>query len=55
MTSRKELERSITLNQRAVVFLEAKGRNADRPREAIRAARREIWEIEQPPQDCVNW
>ena len=46
MTRRQELERHITLNQQAVVLLEAVGRSAESAREAIRSARREIWEID---------
>jgi len=53
MTRRQELTRSITLNQQAVVLLLAVGRSAESAREAIRRARREIWEIESV--QCVNW
>lgn len=54
MTRKQELKRSVTLNQQAIVLLEAAGQNADKARESIRRARREIWALEQSVQ-CVNW
>ena len=56
MTRKQEIERAITLNQQAIVLLEAEGKPADIARETIRQARREMWALEsQSALKCVNW